>query len=515
VTQKDITFKIKAQDDTRRATASAKRGFKGIEEEAKDADRAVERLGDEFSEMGRDAKRATDKAERGLTDLSGKAATAKTGVGGIVSGIGGIGAAVGAAGIGAAITKFIGLGTAFAEDALAAERFAQALGINVSDASGLSDALNTAGARSTTLIGLAKEMKTVLSEAAGGSKIAQRGLDALGVTVEELAGMSDEAQLRLLIQAIADADPTTLGTLMEVFGRGPVLELKGAMETLGAEGFDALVEKGKELGYTFTEQDVEAAKDLKLAMGELNTVFNTTVSDIMPLLIGGLEGVAEAAKGVKAAMSEASDAANFLFSKPDIPKPLDEALAGAGRATRLDTEESFQQHLEESKVSELDRAIAEERVLDFSVNTRKRINPTSTFVENEQGERVLVVPPVQIGQGAPVPTQSQDQLEALPPPSTRFLPRGYPVDYRAPEEFDYGGGSTPDRDYTEAERRQRIVEEGRRQREMEAIYEQAGFITPEKLINVRVELDGEVIATGNNRQTDPTSRRSGGHPSAR
>jgi len=276
-------LKMSAEDDV---TPVARR----VEGSLDEVRRTADRVGDEIDDIGDDAKAAArkvetagEKMEGALDEVQREAANTKTGMGGIGKTFAGLGAS-------AAVASVLAMGNAFADSALETEKFSQQLNISVGEASGLEDALNSVGGRATTLRQVAQEITTIGVEAAGGSKIAAAGIEALGVGVDEFVALSANEQVRLLIDSIGAAGEGSeeLGDIMQAFGRGPVAELRGAMGALGTDGYDALVQKGKDLGHTMTEEGVEAAREYKLAMGAINSEFQQMISDNLPTITAGI-----------------------------------------------------------------------------------------------------------------------------------------------------------------------------------------------------------------------------------
>jgi hypothetical protein len=106
-----------------------------------------------------------------------------------------------------------------------------------------------------------------------GSKTATDALSALGLSVDELSGMSPEDQFTKIADAIGDVeDPSKRAALaMQLFGRAGSELLP--MMSENAEGIADLRKEANELGRTMTADDAQAAAELTDAMNRVKSVF--------------------------------------------------------------------------------------------------------------------------------------------------------------------------------------------------------------------------------------------------
>ena len=160
--------------------------------------------------------------------------------------------AVAAAGIGAALRVFTAQG-----DAL--QKMALRTGISVEALSELGYAAGQSGADMETLEAGVRGMQRVLNDAATGMKSANDSLATLGLSIEDLKGLSPEQQFKLIADRLSQvADPTQRAAVaMELFGRSgqKLLPLMSG----GAAGIAALEEEARRMGLTISGETADAA----------------------------------------------------------------------------------------------------------------------------------------------------------------------------------------------------------------------------------------------------------------
>src|SRR5690606_18377110 len=104
-----------------------------------------------------------------------------------------------------------------------------------------------------------KRMQKTLLDAEKGSKSATDSLDALGLSIKDLQGLSPEEQFDKLAMSIASVeDPTRRAALaQEVFGRAGT-ELLPMLDA-GAEGIAEMRQEARDLGIVFDQEAADAA----------------------------------------------------------------------------------------------------------------------------------------------------------------------------------------------------------------------------------------------------------------
>ena len=138
-------------------------------------------------------------------------------------------------------------------------------GISVERLSELGYAAEQSGADLATLEAGVRRMQRAIAEAADGSASAQEALAYLGLSVQQLAGLSPDQQFMLIADRLSRiADPTLrAAAAMELFGRSGTQLLP--MMANGVEGIEALTQRARDLGLVMAAEDAAAA----VAFGDL------------------------------------------------------------------------------------------------------------------------------------------------------------------------------------------------------------------------------------------------------
>jgi hypothetical protein len=155
--------------------------------------------------------------------------------------------------------------------------------------------------------GLVK-MNKVVGEAAAGSQPAIDALAGLGLSIEDLAGMSPDQQFEILGEAIGQIqDPATrTAAAMGVFGKGAA-NLQ-PLFTQGAAGIRALREEARALGLQVSSKDAAAATkfgdtwaNLQTVLGDvffeiggaIAEVVTIAIESVMPIIVGFSDWIAK------------------------------------------------------------------------------------------------------------------------------------------------------------------------------------------------------------------------------
>lgn len=176
--------------------------------------------------------------------------------------------------------RIFALGTAAIAPLLAATRvfsalgddvakMAKRIGISVESLSELRFAADRSGASVEEFENGIRKMQRTITDASEGSKMAADSLAMVGLTVEQLAGLSPDEQFAAIADGLSEIeDPTTrAAAAMEIFGRSGT-KLIPLMED-GAAGINALRREARELGLTMSSEDAAAAEVFADQMGDL------------------------------------------------------------------------------------------------------------------------------------------------------------------------------------------------------------------------------------------------------
>lgn len=196
--------------------------------------------------------------------------------------------------IGAAVTApLIGSAKAFSEMGDRMAKMSQRTGISVETLSELAYAAELSGADLDTLEGSLRKMQKAIVAAAEGSESATDALGQLGLTVEDLRGLSPDQQFKLIADRLSQIQsPAVKAALaMELFGKSGTQLLPLMSE--GAKGIEALQQQARDLGLTMSTEDAKAAEALNDAFDTLWKVVKQGVFVIGSALAPTLKAVSE------------------------------------------------------------------------------------------------------------------------------------------------------------------------------------------------------------------------------
>ncbi|MEX2218846.1 MAG: hypothetical protein WD749_08805 [Phycisphaerales bacterium] len=225
------------------------------------------RAGRAFVELG-----VSDKLSAGLKAAQKKLEAFGAGLRSIGTRMAGIGVA--------AITALLATANAFSTAGDVLDKMSQRTGVSVEALSELGFAADLAGTDLETLeVGL-RNMQKSLVGAAKGSDGAGKALGLLGLTVQDLAGLSPDQQFKLLADRIAGVkDPALRASLaMELFGKAGTKLLPLMAD--GAAGIEAMQEEARKLGLTVSTETARDAAELNDALGTLWKVLKQGVFTI-------------------------------------------------------------------------------------------------------------------------------------------------------------------------------------------------------------------------------------------
>jgi hypothetical protein len=193
------------------------------------------------------------------------------------------------AGIGTAITApLIGFAKASAAGSKELQTMSQRTGISVEALSELGYAAQLSGTDMETLEVGIKRMQKTIAQAAMGSQSAADALGELGLTVENLRGLSPDQQFKLIADKLAaiQSPAVRAAIAMQIFGRQGTQLLP--MLSQGAAGIEAMQEEARRLGLTASAAGVAVGVKLEEALTTLWKVLKklaaTLGSAVAPLL---------------------------------------------------------------------------------------------------------------------------------------------------------------------------------------------------------------------------------------
>ena len=198
------------------------------------------------------------------------------------------------AGLGAAmLAPMLGAARAFGSMGDQVAKMAKRTGLSVEALSELRFAASQTGTSLEALETGFRRMQRSIYDAGRGLSTQTDALADLGLTYEDLAGLSPEEQFKKLAEAISRVeDPTRKAALAQaLFGRAGTQLLP--LFAQGAKGIEALQAEARRLGLTMSGEDAKAAEDFTDALDRLWKVIKIGVFNVGAALAPLLEKVAD------------------------------------------------------------------------------------------------------------------------------------------------------------------------------------------------------------------------------
>ncbi len=200
-------------------------------------------------------------------------------------------------------TKFMALGTGIVAPLLAAtkhfmtigdqlDKMSARTGVSTNALSELGFAAEQSGANIETIEKSIRKMQKTIADAATGEKTYVDALKAVGLSYQQLAGLSPEKQFEAIASGINAIDDPTMkaAAAVEIFGRSgtQLIPMLGDMK--------ALREEAKRLGLSIGPEQAKAAAALTDAWNRVKRSFGAIAVAIGSELAPMLTGLAETAK---------------------------------------------------------------------------------------------------------------------------------------------------------------------------------------------------------------------------
>lgn len=194
----------------------------------------------------------------------------------------------------AALAAGFGAAKAFSDVGDAVEKASKRTGISAESISALAFAADQSGTDIKTLETGIKSMQRVLTDAAQGSASASDSLSDLGLTIDELRGLTPEQQFKLIAQRVSEiADPTNRAAVaMDVFGKAGQ-QLLPLVEN-GASGIEELMKEAQRLGLVMDTETATAAAQLNDEFGRMFGVLKQATVTIGAALAPVMHEVSQA-----------------------------------------------------------------------------------------------------------------------------------------------------------------------------------------------------------------------------
>jgi len=240
-------------------------------------------------------------------------------------------------------------------------------------------------------------MQKGLVEAAMGTGEAKRGLDVLGVSINDLKGLRPEEQFRFFAEAISQIeDPSRQSYVaLRLFGEAG-LELLPIL-TEGATALDKLTEEARRLyGTSFTKENLDrvteqkdAADKLRIAWDAFALTITSKVSPALTKLFNQLSGVAkyDPSEIIK------SQIANYRVLEGQFRFAGNQKLAddAAEIAKAYELQLSLLNDIKSEQQAIIDQDISDKLLTEVQITSRKRAMPLEDFYKTADFERVRVL----------------------------------------------------------------------------------------------------------------------------
>lgn len=259
---------------------------------AKRAEKEIKKVEAESEKLGKTAKKSTKQAatgfqrfaqrvKKGAAQIKTSAAKIKKSLGGVVKTIGVVvGAMTGGT---AAVIRFVDVTTAAIDKQ---NKFAAATGISVEELQRLAFVAQQSGANEEDLSRGLRRLDTNLTDIAnGGGQLAADALADLGLSVSDLSGLSAQARLGVIGDALnqlgSDTERVTLSAKILGEEAGPRLQ---SLLRSGSKGIDDLASSARVLTQDQADEASSFQDLLGEVRGEITFLVRTASVELLPMV---------------------------------------------------------------------------------------------------------------------------------------------------------------------------------------------------------------------------------------
>lgn len=201
--------------------------------------------------------------------------------------------------VGALITApLLAASAVFAKTGDDVAKFARRTGVAVEAVQELSFAAQQSGADTKTLESAFRRQARAVNDLERGLSTQADAFGKIGLSIEDLRGLSPEEQFTLIADRLSQLEDATLKSAVaqQIFGRGgaqliPLLDQ-------GAAGIAALRDEARELGIVLSAEDAAAAEELTDAFGRVRSTFTALTQTIGAALAPALTTIANVTAAV-------------------------------------------------------------------------------------------------------------------------------------------------------------------------------------------------------------------------
>lgn len=261
-----------------------------------DAEKQADEFGDEVKDTGKDADKAGVKFEK---------------LGGVLKGVGvAVGAAMAAIGTAAVAAgkKLYDMANDVAEAGDAIDKTSQKIGISAESYQEWDYVFQRCGADVNNLQSGMKKLSGVITDAADGSDSAAQKLSAVGLSIEDLKGKSQDEQLSVVISALQKMESGAARTTAanDLLGKSAVD--MAAVLNMTAEETEALKQEARDYGMVMSNEAVAASAafedSLTKMQGTMGGLKNRMVGELLPGITMIMDGLSDLVAGNEQAGEE-------------------------------------------------------------------------------------------------------------------------------------------------------------------------------------------------------------------
>lgn len=295
------------------------------------ADKGFDEAGDEAKDFSNSVKKAADTSEDADGKLSKLGDTAKK----IGAALGAAAAAVGTACV-AAGKKLWDMANEVGSAGDQIDKTSQKIGISAESYQKWGYVFERCGADVNNLQTGMKKLSTVITDAAGGSDSAAEKLSAVGLSIEELNGKSQDEQLSMVITALQgmEAGAERTAAANDLLGKSAV-DMAAVLNT-SVEETERLKQEAEDYGMVMSNEAVAASAAFEDSLTKLSHTAgglkNRMVGELLPGITQITDGLADLLAGNEQAADELKSGVtsvidtNSKFYKNCFDAVLDESL---------------------------------------------------------------------------------------------------------------------------------------------------------------------------------------------
>lgn len=285
-----------ALNNMEREVSDNEKAIDAMSDEMGDAENAADKLGDEVEETGKQSDEAGGKFEKfgSVMKSVGKALAVTM-------------AAIGTAAV-AAGKQLWDMANDVAEAGDAIDKTSQKIGISAESYQEWDYVFQRCGADVNNLQTGMKKLSGVITDTAGGSDSAAQKLSAVGLSIEDLNGKSQDEQLSIVISAWQDMESGAARTAAanDLLGKSAVD--MAAVLNMTAEETEALKQEAQDYGMVMSNEAVAASAafedSLTRMQGTMGGLKNRMVGELLPGITMIMDGLSDLVAGNEQAGEE-------------------------------------------------------------------------------------------------------------------------------------------------------------------------------------------------------------------